>query len=144
MRIDDVQLGTDYRQQYGGRVRAVDITTVERPVNTWHNRGIRTERRVLCMPLDWETGEPHEGQQPIILPARDLAETWDAHVVAITARREREHEVQGAVDALNEALEDMPVDARANYSGRISISLSPAQAHEFAAWINAARAVTPH
>jgi hypothetical protein len=144
MRIDDVELGTHYRQQYGGRVRVDDITVIEKRSYTWGSNGVRRERRLLVTPVDWETGEVPEGQGQLVLPARELAETWDAHVVKVTSRREIEHERQEALDALNEALEDLPAEARTSYSGRITISLTSTQAREFAAWINAARAVTPH
>lgn len=144
MRIGDVELGTHYRQQCGGRVRVDDITYVQKRSYAWGSSGIRNERRLLVTPVDWETGEPHEGQQQLIIPARELAETWDTHVAKVTSRRELEHERQEAVDVLNEALEDLPGEARTSYSGAITIRFTAAQAREFAAWINAARAVTPH
>ena len=124
MRIDEIEIGTEYKGgTYGARrVRAEAIE--KRPAGYG-----RMARKVLCTYLDDRTGEPvkaghpdavqdADGNQQAWYSARDLTETWSDYV-----EQQQRHDAewdrrQDLIDSFLAPLRQVGLDVEATHGGR--------------------------
>ena len=114
MRIDEVEIGTEYTHQHHGRsrYRAEAIEKIDQP--RYSGWGLATSqtvkvRMVLVTQLDPDTGEPQDidgtGRTTKYVYARDLNEKWADYAERIAKRDAENAEWEDVADRLIDAVD---------------------------------------